>query len=99
MQVREICLLPFRLIGYLHKRACHPPGNLLETKITHFLSAVSALSVGAYIAYMHAFDLGLPLIVWASSGLVALLLTYLFVFPLIYLLLLRPVYRLIRRCC
>lgn len=99
MNVLKLCLVPFRYIGYLHKRACHSATSPLETKVAHFLSAVFSLVVGIYIAQMHAFHLGLPLIVWASSGIVALLLSYLLVFPLLYMFLLRPVYRLIRRCC
>ncbi|MBY0359565.1 MAG: hypothetical protein K2W82_16290 [Candidatus Obscuribacterales bacterium] len=90
-----LSLLKRLRLGRLHKYACHPPGNAKETKITHFLSNASALGAGAWSAYFHAWQLGLPAWKWFPAVFGSIALTYLLFFPLLYLLALKPAYRLV----
>lgn len=92
-----LSLLKRLRLGRLHKYACHPPGNARETKITHFLSNASALLAGTWSVYFHAWHLALPIWKWLPAVLGSIALTYLLIFPLLYLLALKPAYRLFSR--
>lgn len=95
MKLLKRLLSPLRHVGKLHKRVCHPVGNPAEAQLTHFLSAVFALTAGAASAYVHASAMGLPAVAWIPAGIGAVAVTYLLLFPLLYIFLLKPAYRLI----